>query len=612
MSMFRPVLRALPGAFVVCVFALAGCGRQAETGARSAPQPGRPTLAASNPQARKLLEITEHYYDQYLELNPWTATEEGDHRFDARFGDYASLAWMADSLAIEQDALERLEAVDPEKLDGENLVTYQAFRTGRAIRAEGYRYPSELLPVQPYANLAVDFAVAGSGQGIQPFAKAQDYDNFLSRMDGFVAWVDQVIRNMRSGVEHGIVLPRVVVAPLLPQIAALAAEDPRQSIFWRPILAFPAGISVADRQRLTRDYAARLATQVLPAYRRLHDYLKKDYLPRARAGIGMSELPNGASWYAYLVRYHTDTALTPDEVHRLGLAEVTRIRAEMERVGREVGYAGDLRAFLESLRAEPRFQYADPAELLAAYGALSQRVAPALPLLFAVGPKARFEIRPVEAFRATMAGAASYVPPSADGRRPGVLYVNAYDLSSRQKFLAEATFLREALPGHHLQISIAEEARHLPRFQRFGWNTAYGDGWAMYAQSLGRDLGLYTDSYSALGALSNEMRNAAGLVVDTGIHSRGWSRDRAVEYLRANTALGESEITADVDRCIAEPGSALGYKLGQLEILGLRQRAQQALGPRFDVRAFHTQLLESGSLPLPVLGAKIDRWLAKK
>ena len=594
---------------LLVLLALAGCDRPSGTETRSTDVAAAAEIQASNETAAELIRITEHYYDEYLALNPWTATEQGDHRFDAQFGDYVTLMWMADSLGIEQEALEKLQALKPRKLHGEDLVTYEAFKLGREINIEGYRFPSELLPIQQFSNLASSFAVAGSGQGIQPFRTVQDYDNFLSRMDGFVAWVDHSIANMQLGVTKGIVQPKIVVERTIPQLAAQLVDDPKQSLFWRPILNFPAGLSVADRQRLMTAYEQKISKQVLPAYRRLHDYLKNDYLPKARDSIGLSALPNGASWYAYLVRYHTSTSMKPDEVHELGLAEVARIRVEMERIKNQVGHAGDLRSFFDALRTDPRFYFKEPSELLAGYGALRQRVSGALPLLFAAKPKATFEIRAVEAFRAPTEAAASYESPSADGKRPGVFYVNTYDLASRPTYSMEALYLHEAEPGHHLQVAVAQERTGLPRFRRFGWDTAYGEGWALYAESLGHDLGLYTDPYSAFGALSNEMWRAVRLVVDTGIHSKGWSRDKAIEYFRANTALGQADIEAEVDRYIAWPGQALAYKVGQLEILRLRRLAQQKLGVRFDIRAFHSQVLESGSLPLPVLEAKINRWI---
>lgn len=603
--------RSRVAGLILCVV-LSACGRTPPGDPGTSTPTTAPAERASNETARTLRAIVEEYYDAYLALNPLTATAQGDHRFDDRLGDYVSLAWMADSLAIEQQALEALAVIDPARLDGEDRLTYEAFDFGRRLNIEGFRYPSELLPVHQLSAMPVEFALLGSGRGVHPFRNARDYDNFLARMDGFVAWVDQAIANLRAGVERGVVQPRVVIERTLPQLAAIAVEDPAQSVFWRPLLAFPAGLTLAERKRFVVAYRRKLGSQVLPAYRRLHDYLATEYLPHARETVGLSELPNGASWYAYLVRRYTTTTLTPDAIHELGLREVARIRGEMERVMRQLGHPGDLGSFLAALRVDPRFRPADAESLLAGYRALGGRVGAALPRLFARKPRAALEIRAVESFRAASAASAAYVPASADGARPGIFYVNTHDLPSRPTYLMEALYLHEAVPGHHFQISTALESADLPRFRRFAWDTAYGEGWALYAESLGADLGLYTDPYSAFGALTTEIWRAARLVVDTGLHARGWSRARASSYLRANTALGEADIAAEVDRYIARPGQALAYRIGDLEIRALRGRAQQQLGARFDVRAFHGQVLESGSLPLPVLAARIDRWIASQ
>ena len=608
----RAKVRALFPALVLGL-ALAGCSRE------QAPASPGTTLAearaaakaakAASAEAQRLREVTEAWYEQYLLLNPLTATAQGDRRFDDRFGDYVSERWMADWLAIEQEALEKLRLVDPAKLTGEDLLTYESFRYGREIAISGFRYPSELLPVNQFGGLHTYFAVLGSGAGAHPFKTTQDYEHFLARMDGFIAWVDQSIANMRTGAERGLVQPRVIVERMIPQLAALAVSDPKQSVFWQPITNFPAAVKPADRERLTRAYAEKLSKQVLPAYQRLHDFLKDEYLAQARETIAWSELGNGAEWYAYLVRYHTTTAMTPDEVHELGLREVTRIRGEMERVKNEIGHSGDLQSFFDALRADPSLYFTDPAELIAGYQAIQQRVDAGMPLLFARRPKAGFEIRPVEAFRAASEAAGSYMPGSADGQRPGVFYVNTHDLPSRPKYAMEALYLHEAIPGHHYQGSIAQEATDMPRYRRFAYDTAYGEGWALYAESLGRDLGLYTDPYSQFGALSAEMWRAVRLVVDTGMHAKGWTREQAIDYFRANTALGDADIKAEVERYIAWPGQALAYKVGELKILELRRRAQARLGPRFDIRAFHAQVVDSGSLPLAVLEKKIDRWI---
>jgi len=596
-------------AAVLALLTVAACGRAGAPGPEGSTQePGRAAAKAAR-EGQRLHDITERYHDQSLELDPLAASAQGDHRFDDRFGDYASLAWLADSLAIEQEALQALTAIDPARLAGEDLVTYEAFRHGRTVAVEGFRYQSELLPVQQVSGLHLQFALLGSGRGVHPFRTTRDYENFLARMDGFVAWVDQSIVNMRAGAGKGFVLPRVVVERVVAQLEALAVEDPRQSVFWQPLQSFPAGVSEADRERLARAYAEKLAGRLLPAYRRLRDYLEDEYLPRARATVAWSELPNGAEWYAYMVRHHTSTSLTPDEVHELGLAEVARLQVQMDRLARQLGHKGDLRSFFDALRADPLQHYATPEELLAGYQDIRVRVNAAMPLLFGRVPQATFVARPIEAFRAPAEASATYQPASADGRRPGVFYVNTHDLPSRPKYTMQALYLQAAVPGHLYRTSIAQETADLPRFRRFAHDTAHGAGWALFAESLGPDLGLYTDPYSAFGAVTTDAWRAAALVVDTGLHARGWTREQALDYFRANTALGEADIVAEVDRCIARPGQALAAKLGQLRILELRRRAEAKVGPRFDVRAFHEQVVGGGSLPLAVLEARIDRWI---
>jgi uncharacterized protein (DUF885 family) len=414
---------------------------------------------------------------------------------------------------------------------------------------------------------------------------------------------------MREGVRKGYTIPRVLAERVLPQLQSHVVAKPEESIFWGPVRKLPEGFSAADRERLTDAYRAAIAGKLVPAYRRLHDYLESEYLAQSRDLVGWNELPNGAEWYAYLARYHTTTRMTVDEIHALGLAEVARIRAEMERVKAQLGHDGDLRTFFDALRADPALYFGDATELLAGYDAIRHRVDQGMPLLFARAPKAKFQIRPVEAYRAPAEAAGSYAPGSPDGRRPGVFYVNTHDLAGRPKYAMEALYLHEAIPGHHYQISIAQENTDLPRFRRFAYDTAFGEGWALYAESLGRDLGLSAAPYSWFGALSAEMWRAVRLVVDTGMHARGWTREQAIDYFRANTALGDADIRAEVERYVAWPGQALAFKVGQLKILELRRRAQQRLGPRFDVRAFHAQVVDSGSLPLAVLEKKIDRWI---
>ena len=592
--------------------ALAACDFAPEPSARAEEKPSALStpLRASNAEAAELYRVVETYFDQYLALNPIRATELGDHRFDDRFGDYLSMSWMADSLGIEQESLEKLRAVDRKQLTGEDLVSYEAFKRQRELSIGGYRYPSELLAINPFASWPVVFAQLGSGQGAQPFRTTRDYDAFLARMDGFVVWVDQAINNLRAGVAKGVVLPQVVVERALPQLEAVGRlEDPQQTVFWQPLLNFPAGPSVADRRRLLQAYDEKLRTKVLPAYRRLHDYLAQDYLPRARDTVSWSNLPSGDLWYAYLVRYYTSTDMTPDEVHEFGQREVARLRASVAGMQGELGIAGEPRIVFDALRADPRFQFGSAQSMLAGYAALRARVDARLPSLFLRRPKSTFEIRPIGGIGAASAAAASYAPPDAAGGRAGVLYVNTSELAARPSYAMEALYLGEAVPGHLYQAALAQETPGLPRFRRFGDDAAFVAGWALYAESLGAELGLYADPYSRFGALNMELWRAAALVVDTGLHAKGWSRQRASEYLRANTALGEADIAAEVDRYIACPGQALADKLGQLKILELRRRAEQRLGERFDLRKFHEQVIGSGALPLSVLETRINRWI---
>lgn len=590
------------------LFALAagGCGKHGADGSDPAA-----SAADASPDAQRLAAVVDSWYERWLELNPLDASAQGDHRYDARFGDYLSPTWLADSLANEQDSLEELRAVDPAGLSDSDRITFDAFKYGREIAIEGYRYPAELLPVDQLFGRPAQFAVIGAGGDVHPFVTVQDYDNFLARMDGFVAWVEQAINNMRSGAVKGVVQPRVVIERAIPQLSALAVEDPKESVLWRPILNLPPGLSVPDRQRIVTAWERKLGEAVLPAIRRLRDYLENDYLAHTRPSVGLSALPNGAAWYAYCVRLHTTTSLTPQQVHELGLSEVARIRAAMERLKTQVGHTGDLRSLFEKLRGDPRFVASDVEALLAGYRDLKSRVASAMPRQFAIAPKADFEIRPVEAFREQSAASASYRPGSPDGKRPGVFYVNTWDLPSRPTYLMQAIYLHEAVPGHHFQVSLAQEMDELPRFRRHAEFTAYAEGWGLYAESLGRELGLYDDPYSELGALMMEVWRAVRLVVDTGLHSQGWTREQAIDYMRANTSIGRADIVAEVERYIAQPGQALAYKVGEIRIRALRRESERTLGARFDVRDFHTQVLAGGSLPLPVLEEQIRRWLAR-
>ncbi|HTE43144.1 MAG TPA: DUF885 domain-containing protein [Steroidobacteraceae bacterium] len=585
-------------------FALAGCGTRDQSASTD--------TAVAVPESGNLNKLVDSYFEKILELNPTLATSIGDGRYNDRLSNDISEQWLADSLAVERDYLARLREIEPDSLDDASRLTYDVFKDGRELSIAGAVFQSELLPISQFQSTAALFAQMGSGSSIHPFATTADYDAFLKRVDGFVVWADQAIANMKAGVQVGIVQPRIVVEKSLPQMTSFVVDDPKKSLFYKPVENFPKEISDADRKRLTDAYTVAIRDKVTPAYKRLHDYMKNDYLSHARTSVGMSALPQGDKWYAYLARVSTTTTLTPEQIHDIGLKEMARIQTEMERVKTTTGFKGTLKEYIAQLRVDPQFQFKKPEELIAGYNALRERVETALPKLFDTMPKMTFEVRPVEPFREASAATGSYMPGTPDGQRPGVFYANTYALPSRPSFMMEAIFLHEALPGHHMQIALQYEMPDVPRFRRFGGDTAYMEGWGLYSESLGKELGMYQDPYQYFGSLTAEAWRAARLVVDTGMHAKGWTREQAIIYMRDNTAIGESDVVAEVERYIAIPGQALAYKIGQLKLRELRTRAEKALGGKFNVRDFHTQILKDGSLPLDVLDAKINRWIQAK
>jgi uncharacterized protein (DUF885 family) len=603
--------RAIP-VFAAAVL-LAACDRGVEqTPAANAAAPAATPAAAKQPApAQQLNTLVEEYYDKFLELNPLNATFIDDHRYDDRLANNLSPDWMAKSLALEKDYLAKVQALDGSTLTGQDRLSYDIFLRDRRTAIEGYNYPGELIPVNQFFSLPNFFAMLGSGTSVQPFATYDDYQHFLSRMRDYGAWIDQAIANMKQGVERGVVQPRVVIERTIPQLEAQIVEDWTKSLFHRPIESMPESITAEQKAELTTAYEQAVTGTVVPAYKRLRDYLRDEYLPHTRATVGLTALPNGEAWYAYLVKTTTTTDLTPDQIHQIGLDEVARVHGEMEAVKTQVGFKGTLQEFFKHLRTDPKFYYKDPQQLLDAYAAQKAKVTAAAPKLFSLMPKADFEIRPVEEFRAKSSAAAQYQPASPDGKRPGIFYVNTYDLKARPNYTVEAIFLHEAAPGHHFQISIQQELPGLPRFRRFGGYTAYDEGWGLYAETLGKELGLYQDPYQYYGKLSAEMLRCIRLVTDTGMHAKGWTREQALKYMLDNSSMPETDATAEIERYIAIPSQALAYKVGQLKISELRAKSEKALGDRFDIREFHKLVLEDGALPLDVLEAKIDRWIAQ-
>lgn len=585
--------------------------------ASSSPGPSEQAQAQQERQqhqaqaSQALAKLLDDAFEETLRLDPVYAPYLGDQRYNAEFGNNLSDSYLQAVKQLNQRYRDAVSAIDRSLLSHQDQLSYDIFLTDRALSQEGEQFPQELLPINQFSNRAQLFIQFGSGQSAQRFETAKDYADFLKKADGFEAWVDDVISRMRQGMAAKIVLPKVLVERLLPQLASQLVNDPRKSIFWGPINNLPASLSEADRIWATDAYRKAINEQIVPSFRKLHHFIKQEYLPQARRSAGMGALPNGAAWYAYLAKIHTTTDLTPDEIHQIGLSEVARIRGEMEQVRQQVGFKGDLKAFFEHLNTDAQFYYQKPEELVAGYTALKTRINAVLPAYFDILPKTDYEVKPVEAFRAESAAGASYEPGSPDGTRPGTFYINTFNLKAQPKFGMETLSLHEAAPGHHFAISIQQEMTSLPKFRRFGGGyTAFDEGWALYAESIGKEMGLFTDPYQYYGRLSDEMLRAMRLVVDTGLHAKGWSREQAMAYMRDNCSMAESDIVSEVERYMAVPGQALSYKIGQLKISELRRFAQSELGEAFNIKAFHRQILESGALPMSVLEAKIKRWVA--
>jgi uncharacterized protein (DUF885 family) len=588
---------------------LTACGREDDA---ATPEPAE-RAAESQQQAEEasaeLNALVEEFFELELELNPLSATAIGDERFNDRMANSIGPEYRERSAALNREYLERVLALDPDLLQGQDRLTYETFRNSREMDLEEFDYPSHLQPMNQFYSIANNFAQLGSGTSIHPFKTVKHYDDFLGRIDDFVVIMDQAINNMKIGMQQGIVQPRILMERVLPQLEAHMTDDVEESLFYNPIREMPEEFSEADRNRLTPAYRDAISGKIVPAYERMYNFIGDEYMAAARDSVGMVGLPGGEEWYAFLVRQRTTTDLSPQEIHQIGLDEVARIHGEMRAVMDEVGFDGDLKDFFEYLNSDDRFYYEKPEQLIEGYRDMSDHIESLAPKLFSVFPETDFEVRAVEPFREKSASGGQYRRGTPDGSRPGVFFANTYDIKARPKWAMESLFLHEAIPGHHFQISIQQEIEGLPRFRRFGGYTAFTEGWGLYAESLGKELGVYTDPYQYFGALNAELWRAIRLVVDTGLHFKGWSRQDVLDYMYANSAVKEARAVSEAERYMAIPGQALAYKIGQLKIRELRDRAEEALGDRFDVRAFHTEVLIDGSMPLNMLEAKIDRWI---
>lgn len=564
--------------------------------------------AASDSVAKQTLDaFFAAQWERGLRESPEGATYNGDNRFNDRWSDY-SLAAIEKREAEDRVALAELRAIDRDALAAADRLNYDTFEWQLEHAIAAQRFRGYLQPVSHQGGVQTASGIAE----VMPFTSTKDYRDWLARMAAVPVLVDQSITLMKEGVATGNVPPKVLMERVPAQIAAQIVEDPVQSPFYRPFTRFPDAVPAADRKALAADARRTIEEKIVPAYRKLQAYFGDEYLPHTRDGIAVTDLPDGADYYTYLAGYYTTTDLTPAQIHDIGLGEVARIRAEMEKLKAQTGFEGTLAEFFTWLRTDPKFFEKTPEALLERYRAVAKRIDPELVKVFHTIPRLPYGVRAIPDNVAPDTTTAYYMPGAADGSRPGYYYVNLYKPETRPTWEMIPLSLHEAVPGHHFQFARALEMPDAPMFRRTAYFVAYGEGWGLYAERLGYDMGLYDDPYDRMGQLAYDMWRAVRLVVDTGMHSQGWSRERAIEYFMDNSPKTRQDVVNEIDRYIGTPGQALAYKIGQLKISELREKAARELGPEFDLRAYNDAVLETGSVPLDVLEKHIDAWIAAR
>ena len=572
--------------------------------------------------SKSLAIIFEEYYQFKDRINPIEATKGGNLQYNEYIANYISDAYQTDLIAEYSVFLKRLAQIDTAQLSTADLLSMKVMQWDCEVKLEGlqnplvittspiYNLPSfELTPLIQVQSLHLYVAQLGAGGSVHPFTTVKDYEDWLKRLDDYIAFLDTSVANMKEGMAKGIVLPKVLTEKTIVQLEEFITKPVEKHLFYRPIQSMPEGISQSDRDRLAEEYHNVIENKLRPKYTELKQFLVAEYLPVCRTTSGIGALPNGAATYNYLIKLHTTTNLTAEEIHELGKQEVRRILLEMEKAKNQIGFKGDFKAFLEFIRNSPeQMPFQDPQEVIANFNRIKEKINDKFDQVFELTPKADFVVRRTEAFREASASA-EYVPGTKDASRPGIFYVPIPNVSEYNKFADEALFLHEAIPGHHYQLSLQQENKALPKFLHPESLGVFVEGWALYAESLGKELGLYDDPIQYFGMLSMEMHRAIRLVVDTGMHSKGWTREQAIQYSLDHEAESEASIISEIERYMATPGQALSYKMGQIKIRSLRTKAEQKLGAQFDVRAFHSQVLNSGSLPLVLLEEKIENWI---
>jgi len=571
----------------------------------------------SNPNAQQdqtridFNTFLETYYQTNLKLNPLQATSMGDNRYNNLLPNFLSDSYKTETKNFYENTLQGLTGFDKNALSNSQQLSFDVLKWTCEMNLAEMEFNAELTPINQMWTMQLSFGQLASGQGAQPFNTVEDYNNWLQRVDGYLVWLKTTKTKMQEGIAQNYVLPKSLIKKVIPQLKAMVTQKAESHLFYMPIENLPERFTETEKAVLTAAFKNMIEQKVVPAYQDLYDFMSTTYLNAGRETSGISQVANGEAEYQFRIKKYTTTNMTAQEVHQLGLNEVERISKEMEKVKQQVGYEGDLKAFFDFVRNNKELMpYNEPQQIIDNFNKIHETIKPKVANLFGKTPKTGFEVRQTESFREA-SSSAEYNQGSKDGTRPGIFYVPIPNSSQYNVFSDEALFLHEAIPGHHFQVSLTQENEELPEFRKTLWYSAYGEGWALYTESLGAELGLYTDPYQYFGMLGMEMHRAIRLVVDPAIHVMDWSREKAIQYSLNHEAEPEASIISEIERYMANPGQALSYKVGQLKIRELRAKAEKTLGKKFDIKEFHNQILETGCIPLALLEAKIDSWIAE-
>lgn len=564
----------------------------------------------NNDKSLEIAQVFENYYQESLKLYPLQATSQGDLRYNDFLPNDLSDEFRKKEKEFYTFYKSQLNNFPDHTLNENDLLSKKVLLWECDLSLKRLTFNEQYTPINQMWTLQLTIGQYAAGLSAQPFKTVKDYNDWLKRINDYLIWLETAEERMKQGIKNEIVLPKSLIKKVIPQLKTILNPDLNHNLFFSPARQFPESFSDKDKSILTEKYTEMVLNKIIPAYKKLSDFMSDQYLDAGRSSSGISAFEDGLDYYNYSIKLYTTTELTADEIHNIGLKEVAKISSEMEKIKTKVGFNGDLKSFFNHVRElDELIPFNEPQEVIDNFNKIHEKMTPQVNKLFGLQPKTPFEVRRTESFREASASA-EYNPGSLDGTRPGIFYVPIPNIKEYNYFSDEDLFLHEAIPGHHYQISLQQENTSLPSFRKSLWYSSYGEGWALYSESLGEELGLYDDPYQYFGMLSAEMHRAIRLVVDTGLHTKGWSREKAIQYSLDNEAESEAGITSEIERYMANPGQALSYKIGQLKIRELRSNAEQKLGDKFDIKMFHEKVLESGCIPLQLLEEKINKWVS--